>query len=155
MDATVTKVTRASAYFIRKEIKLVMTKVLSNFEVELFMKTLSEKDNFLYKTRLPHAIRQALRVNMKLLTERYEIYQEGRSELILSYIKDGKAKQSGDKITFEKDCVDEVNKELIELASVTNEINFEAINKEVLNGYLENTDLTLTEEDILLFFCEE
>ena len=130
-----------------------MKKTLSNFEVEVFVKTMTDNDGFLTRTRLPHSVRQACRINLKNLKERLEIYNEGRNELLIGFVKDGKATaDDAGNVTFNKEYINEISKELLELANVANDIEFEAIDETALNTYLENNDLSLTEEDVLLFF---
>lgn len=130
-----------------------MKKTLSNFEVEVFVKTMTDNDGFLARTRLPHSVRQACRINLKTLKERLEIYNEGRNELLIGFVKDGKATADDvGNVKFNKEYINEISKELLELANVANDIEFEAIDETALNAYLENNDLSLTEEDILLFF---
>lgn len=133
-----------------------MKKTLKNFEIEVFVNTMSEKDSFLTRTRLPHAVRQACRINLKTLSDRLSIYYDGRADIVKDYIANGKAEQ-GDNgtVTFKEEYVNDINRELVELAGVDNELEIEMVKKEILTHYLENNDLSMTEEDVLLFFCEE
>ena len=131
-----------------------MKKNINNQNIESFINIMSNKDSFVVTTKMPHAIRQAIRINLKTLTERMDIYNEGRRDLFTSFVKDGKATANETTITFKEDYIQEINNELTELALVDNEIEIETIKKDILDSYLENNDLTLAEEDVLLFFAE-
>lgn len=132
-----------------------MKKTMKNYELELFVNAMTEKDNFLTRTRLPHAVRQACRINLKTLSDRLNVYYEGRAEIFKAFVADGKAEEKDDKIVFKDEYINEVNEELVELANVENELELETVNKEILDTYLERNDLSMPEEDVLLFFCED
>lgn len=132
-----------------------MKKRITNQLIDGFVGTLSAKDSFLVTTKIPHAIRQAIRINLKTLAERLEIYNEGRRDLFSGYVTNGwaTADEEGN-LKLAEEHIADVNKELYELSQVDNELEIATINKEVLENYLERNELTLAEEDVLLFFEE-
>ena len=132
-----------------------MKKHITNQIVDGFVGTLSTKDSFLVTTKLPHALRQAIRINLKTLAERLEIYTDGRRDLFKGYVDNGWATADEDgNIKFKEEFIPEINKDLYDLAQVDNELEIATVSKDVLESYLEKNDLTLAEEDVLLFFEE-
>jgi hypothetical protein len=105
---------------------------------------------------MPHALRQAIRVNLNILVDRLKIYEEGHKEICDSYVSDGKAvKKDDNSITVDKEYLQDINKEFKELAEVENELDIETVKKDIIDEVLENNDLTLGEEDVLLFFSDD
>lgn len=132
-----------------------MKKNISNQNIDGFIATLSAKDSFLITTKLPHAVRQAIRINLKTLADRLEIYNDGRREFFERCVNDGwaTADEVGN-LKFTDEHIADVNRELFELSQVDNELEIATIDKDVLDEYLKKNDLTLAEEDVLLFFSE-
>jgi len=134
----------------------VMKKVLKNKEIDALVSTMMSENSFIKTTRMPHALRQAIRVNLNILVDRLKIYEEGHKEICDSYVNDGKAaKKDDNSITVNKEYLQDINKEFEELANVENELDIETVKKDIIDEVLENNDLTLGEEDVLLFFSDD
>lgn len=131
-----------------------MKKTYTNGEIESIFSVMNKKNSFLYTAKMPAQIRQAIRVNRKVLAERMKIYQEGRSEIFDSYLKNGHATLDGDNIKVEEQYRAAIVHELSELASVVNTVEVEGIKKEILEPFLNSQELTMAEEDALLLFLE-
>ena len=86
--------------------------------------------------------------------DRYAIYQEGRKEIIDKYVADGYAHKEGSMIRIEDAYRPAFMQECFELENVSNELEFERIDNGVLEEFLGSHDLTLDEEDFLLYFEE-
>lgn len=128
-----------------------MKKILKNFEVESIVTVLNHNDSFLKNVsiKLPPEFRQAVRINMKRLTERLSIYEEGRKELIQSYIASGHAtaNDSGS-IKFEESYIKTAMHELNELANVNNELEIDTVDKSIIEKIMQ-MDISMAEEDVL------
>lgn len=94
----------------------------------------AEKD---YK--LPSKLRLAIRKNRKVLVEEYKIFEEERLQLIEEY--DAKTDEEKAKI----------NKELMELLDTKTKVEIEKLSIDVLD----DIDMTLGDEDLLMFMLEE
>ena len=133
-----------------------MLKKLSNNTIESFVVTLNKEDSVLKTLRMPHALRQAVKVNLNTLLDRAKVFEEERKELVDSYVEKGWATANDDgSISVGKEHIAEVNKELVELANVENELNIETVKKDIIDNVLENNSLTLGEEEVFLFFADE
>ena len=129
-----------------------MKKVLKNKGIDALVSTMMSENSFIKTTRMPHALRQAIRVNLNTLVDRLKIYEEGHKEICDSYVDDGKAaKKDDNSITVNKEYLQDISKEFEELANVENELDIETVKKDIIDEVLENNDLTLGEEDVLLF----
>lgn len=128
-----------------------MKKTIRNGEIEAFVATLSGPDSFIRTLKLPHAARQAVRVNLKTLTDRLRLYQEGRKEILDQAVREGHATQDGDQYTIGPEYRRYYGHELQELSAVENELDIEVFD---VSALLDN-DLTLAEEDVILFFRKE
>lgn len=69
--------------------------------------------------------------------------------------RDGLKKNDDNSFSVDKEHIDEVNKELVGLSSVENELNIETVNKDIVDNVLENNSLTLGEEEVFLFFADD
>ena len=133
-----------------------MLKKLSNSLVESFVVTLNKEDSVLKTLRMPHALRQAVKVNLTTLLDRAKVYEDERKELVESFVEKGWAEKNDDNsFSVDKEHIYEVNKELVELSSVENELNIETVNKDSVDNVLENNSLTLGEEEVFLFFADD
>ena len=133
-----------------------MLKKLSNSLVESFVVTLNKEDSVLKTLRMPHALRQAVKVNLTTLLDRAKVYEDERKELVESFVEKGWAEKNDDNsFSVGKEHIDEVNKELVELSSVENELNIETVNKDIVDNVLENNSLTLGEEEVCLCFSDD
>ena len=131
-----------------------MKKELANFEIENILTILNSKDSFVFKAKLSPQIRYALRVNRQILLDRMKIYQEERANIVKSYIENGHAHQVGDEVQFDEAYKNVCVHEIQELSVVKNELEFQKIDKEVLEDFLNSQELTMAEEDFLLMFKE-
>lgn len=133
-----------------------MKKVLKNREIDALVSTMMSQNSFIKTTRMPHALRQAIRVNLNTLVDRLKIYEDGHKEICDSYVSDGKAiKKDDNSITVNKEYLQDINREFAELADVENELDIETVKKDIIDEVLDNNDLTLSEEDVLLFFSDD
>lgn len=131
-----------------------MKRELANFEIENILTILNGKDSFMLKVKLPPQVRYALRVNRQVLLDRMKIYQEERANIVKSYIENGHAHQVGDEVQFDEAYKNVCVHEIQELSVVKNELEFQKIDKEVLEDFLNSQELTMAEEDVLLLFKE-
>ena len=126
-----------------------MKKILTNVEIEKYINTISGKDSFRNNTELkiPCSLDWSLRVNIKALTDVYSLYSEARNELVQKYISSGKVENDRIKPEF----VSEYNKDLVELMSQKNEIEFRKLN---VKDFI-NLPLSMPEKDVLFAMCDE
>lgn len=133
-----------------------MKRVLSNLEIEAVLNILNDKGSFKNNMtiKLPKDFRQALRINLQTLADRYKIYQEGVAEIVKEYVDAGKASadESG-QVQIKKEYINEITQELNELASVPNELEFVTVPDSSVDAVLD-VDLSVAEEDVVLLFKE-
>ena len=130
-----------------------MKKQIKNIDIDKMLKTLNSGDAFTGK--IPYAIRHALRVNKITLAERMKIYGDERIEILQKAVDDGFAVRDGDNIIVDEAHKQEIIKDITELSQVENNLDFETIDSNTLEAYLMSHDLSMQEEDILLFFEAE
>ena len=126
-----------------------MKKILTNVEIEKYINTISGKDSFRNNAELkiPGSLDWSLRVNIKALTDVYSLYNEARNELVQKYISSGKVENDRIKPEF----VSEYNKDLVELMSQKNDIEFRKLN---VKDFI-NLPLSMPEKDVLFVMCDE
>ena len=126
-----------------------MKKILTNVEIEKYINTISGKDSFRNNAELkiPGSLDWSLRVNIKALTDVYSLYNEARNELVQKYISAGKVENDRIKPEF----VSEYNKDLVELMSQKNDIEFRKLN---VKDFI-NLPLSMPEKDVLFAMCDE
>ena len=126
-----------------------MKKILTNVEIEKYINTISGKDSFRNNAELkiPGSLDWSLRVNIKALTDVYSLYNEARNELVQKYISSGKVENDRIKPEF----VSEYNKDLVELMSQKNEIEFRKLN---VKDFI-NLPLSMPEKDVLFTMCDD
>ena len=126
-----------------------MKKILTNVEIEKYINTISGKDSFRNNTELkiPGSLDWSLRVNIKALTDVYSLYNEARNELVQKYISAGKVENDRIKPEF----VSEYNKDLVELMSQKNDIEFRKLN---VKDFI-TLPLSMPEKDVLFAMCDE
>ena len=126
-----------------------MKKILTNMEIEKYINTISGKDSFRNNAELkiPGSLDWSLRVNIKALTDVYSLYNEARNELVQKYISSGKVENDRIKPEF----VSEYNKDLVELMSQKNDIEFRKLN---VKDFI-TLPLSMPEKDVLFAMCDE
>lgn len=126
-----------------------MKKILTNVEIEKYINTISGKDSFRNNAELkiPGSLDWSLRVNIKALTDVYSLYSEARNELVQKYISAGKVENDRIKPEF----VSEYNKDLVELMSQKNDIEFRKLN---VKDFI-NLPLSMPEKDVLFVMCDD
>ena len=126
-----------------------MKKILTNVEIEKYINTISGKDSFRNNTELkiPGSLDWSLRVNIKALTDVYSLYSEARNELVQKYISSGKVENDRIKPEF----VSEYNKDLVELMSQKNDIEFRKLN---VKDFI-TLPLSMPEKDVLFAMCDD
>lgn len=129
-----------------------MKKEFKNSEIEQILTVINGKNSFVYTTKMPAQIRHAIRVNRKVLTDRMNIYFEERKEILENYVNNGYATIEGDNVHVEEMYQSAILKELQEIADVTNEVEIETVESDVLENFLSAHELTMAEEDTLLLF---
>ena len=102
--------------------------------------------------KIPAKIRFAIRVNEEKLRGLFKAYTDERVNLLRDYIKDNRASIEDGKIKVEPEYIDEVNRELTELAVIENEVDIHTVDEEAMNEFLGSVDLSVPEERILLMF---
>lgn len=129
-----------------------MKKSLRNSEILGIMEALSDKECFIYTMRMPAKIRHAIRINQATLADRAKLIEEERKDIIMRYVEDKRAVIDGDKVSISQDARDDFVNEINELSEVENNIELEQIDEEVLDDFLDTHDLTIAEENLLLYF---
>ena len=126
-----------------------MKKILTNVEIEKYINTISGKDSFRnnVELKIPGSLDWSLRVNIKALTDVYSLYSEARNELVQKYISSGKVENDRIKPEF----VSEYNKDLVELMSQKNDIEFRKLN---VKDFI-TLPLSMPEKDVLFAMCDE
>ena len=126
-----------------------MKKILTNVEIEKYINTISGKDSFRNNAELkiPGSLDWSLRVNIKALTDVYSLYNEARNELVQKYISAGKVENDRIKPEF----VSEYNKDLVELMSQKNDIEFRKLN---VKDFI-TLPLSMPEKDVLFVMCDD
>lgn len=126
-----------------------MKKILTNVEIEKYINTIFGKDSFRNNTELKisGSLDWSLRVNIKALTDVYSLYSEARNELVQKYISAGKVENDRIKSEF----VSEYNKDLVELMSQKNEIEFRKLN---VKDFV-SLPLSMPEKDVLFVMCDD
>ena len=126
-----------------------MKKILTNVEIEKYINTVSGKDSFRNNAELkiPGSLDWSLRVNIKALTDVYSLYSEARNELVQKYISSGKVENDRIKPEF----VSEYNKDLVELMSQKNDIEFRKLN---VKDFI-TLPLSMPEKDVLFAMCDD
>lgn len=133
-----------------------MKKTMQNMLIEGFVSTMGEQNSFMKTVRMPQALRQALRINYATLSERLKVYMEGRADIAKNYVANGYATENENgSINIQNEYLPAINQELKELAEVENELEIETVKKSVVDMVLLNNNLTLGEEDVLLFFADD
>ena len=134
-----------------------MKKNLKNFEIENIVAVLTHNNSFLknISIKLPFEFRQAVRINLKTLTERVVVYEEENKETIQRYVDSGYATDNGDgtinvKEEYRKTIVDELN----ELSNVNNELEIVTVDKTIVEK-IKAMDISMAEENVLDFFIAE
>ena len=126
-----------------------MKKILTNMEIEKYINTISGKDSFRNNTELKisGSLDWSLRVNIKALTDVYSLYNDARNELVQRYINAGKVENDRIKPEF----FSEYNKDLVELMSQKNEIEFRKLN---VKDFI-TLPLSMPEKDVLFAMCDD
>ena len=126
-----------------------MKKILTNVEIEKYINTISGKDSFRnnVELKIPGSLDWSLRVNIKALTDVYSLYSEARNELVQKYISAGKVENDRIKPEF----VSEYNKDLVELMSQKNDIEFRKLN---VKDFI-TLPLSMPEKDVLFIMCDD
>ena len=126
-----------------------MKKILTYVEIEKYINTISGKDSFRNNAELkiPGSLDWSLRVNIKALTDVYSLYSEARNELVQKYISAGKVENDRIKPEF----VSEYNKDLVDLMSQKNDIEFRKLN---VKDFI-TLPLSMPEKDVLFAMCDE
>ena len=126
-----------------------MKKILTNVEIEKYINTISGKDSFRNNAELkiPGSLDWSLRVNIKALTDVYSLYSEARNELVQRYINAGRVEND----RIKPEYVSEYNKDLVELMSQKNEIEFRKLN---VKDFI-TLPLSMPEKDVLFAMCDD
>ena len=133
-----------------------MKRTFTNLEIESILNILNDKGSFKNNmtVKLPKDFRQALRINIQTLADRYKVYQEGVTEIVKEYVDAEKAMVTEEQgVQIKKEYIPEITAELNELAAVKNELEFVTVPQESVDAVLE-ADLSVAEEDVVLLFKE-
>ena len=126
-----------------------MKKIITNMEVEKYLKIVSAKDSFRNNTalKIPGALDWSLRVNLKKLNEIYALYEEARIELGQRYISEGKVENDFVKPEYKKDY----QNDLVELLEQESEIDIRPLK---IKDFID-IPLSMPEKDFMLYMCDE
>ena len=127
---------------------------ITNNTIEEIINILNDSQSFRnnINIKIPATIRFAIRVNEEKINGLYKAYLDERANILNTYVDNGKAKIDGERIKVEQDYVKEANKDLIELATIVNDVDFHTVDKETMDAFLNSVELSVPEERILLMF---
>ena len=128
-----------------------MKRTLRNIEIENILSIIASPKSFRnnVEIKVPVSVDYAVRVNLKKLNERYEIFNEMRTELQREVVEAGKVNE--EKTSIADEYLNEYNSKYLPLAYQPNEINFQPINKEDF----EHMSLSMPERDFLMLMVED
>ena len=129
---------------------------ITNNSIEEIITVLNNAHSFRNNVniKIPAKIRYAIRVNEATLNGLYKSYMDERLSILRGYIDEGHAIVENDKYKILPDYIQEVNKELTELATIENDVDFHKVDKETMDAFLSTVELSVPEERILLMFTE-
>lgn len=129
---------------------------ITNNSIEEIINILNDAQSFRNNVtvKIPAKIRYAVRVNEAILNNLYKSYMDERLSIMKGYIDKGYAVAEDDKVRILPEYIQEVNGELIELASIENEVDFHKVEKDTMNAFLDTVELSVPEERVLLMFTE-
>ena len=136
------------------DIKEKMDMKINNNQIENIITVLNDSNSFRnnINIKVPAKIRYALRVNEDKVTPLLKAYNDERQNIIQSFIDNGYITNENGNMKVDKNHLDEVNKELEDLAYMVNDVDFYKIDKDILDDFLEKTDMSVPEERLLLLF---
>lgn len=122
---------------------------ITNGEIENFINALASPESFRnnVSVKVSDALDWAVRVNLKTMNSRYEIYNEARREIGQEFVNNGKVE--GDYVKPE--FLDEYNSRLINLALLKNELEFDTVSRDDFKGL----NLSMPERDFLMLMVDE
>lgn len=128
-----------------------MKKTLRNVEIENILSIIGNPSSFRnnVSVKVPVAVDYAVRVNLKKLNERFEIFNEMRSDIQREFLEAGKVNE--EKTSIADEYISEYNSRYIPLALQANEFDFQPINKEDF----EHMELSMPERDFLMLMIED
>ena len=129
---------------------------ITNNSIEEIINVLNDAQSFRnnINVKIPAKIRYAIRVNEATLNGLYKSYMDERLSILKGYIDEGHAIVENDKYKILPDYIQEANKELTELATIENDVDFHKVDKETMDVFLSTVELSVPEERILLMFTE-
>lgn len=129
---------------------------ITNNTIEEIINVMNDPNSFRNNVgiKIPAKIRYAIRVNEEKINGLYSAYQKERAQTIQDHIAQDHATIEDNKYHIKPEFIDEVNNELMELASIQNDVSFHMVDKETMEGFLDTVDLSVPEEKILLLFVE-
>ncbi len=126
-----------------------MKKTISNYALENYVNTISNPDSFRNNVsiKLPAALLWNVRINMKMLMDRYSVLLEMKSELGKEFIDAGKVQDDSVKPEFLSEWSSRMN----EIMSQSSEFDLVPINRE---DFIDRNDLSWPELDLLLLMTD-
>lgn len=132
-----------------------MKVTLTNAEIESYLNMLADPKSFRNNiaVKMPSAeAGWAIRVNIKILSDRFSIYDEARKDLGKEFIQNGKVEEDGQHI--KKEFMGEYVYRLGELAGIHNTMDLTPLSKNDADKIIA-FGLSLPEEDFIMAMTEE
>lgn len=128
-----------------------MKKTITNMELESCINIINNPNSFRNNItfKIPTSMDYALRVNLKMIGDRYTIFREMVNEIQKEYVEAGKVTEDMTRIADE--YLEEYNERYIPLAFQVNEFDFQPIKKEDFEHLL----LSMPERDFLNLMVED
>lgn len=128
-----------------------MKVTLMNVEIESILSVISNPTSFRnnVSVKVPMSVDYAVRINLKKLSERYEIFNEMRAEIQREFLEAGKVNE--EKTNIADEYLEEYNSRYLPLVYQQNEFDFQPIAKEDF----EDMVLSMPERDILMLMVED
>lgn len=129
---------------------------ITNNNIEEIINILNDAQSFRnnINIKIPAKIRYAIRVNEATLNGLYKTYVDERLSILEGYTKNGYVVIENERFKISPDHVQEVTKELNDLATIENDVEFHKVDKETMDAFLDTVELSVPEERMLLMFTE-
>lgn len=129
---------------------------ITNNTIEEFFSVLQDSNSFKnnINIKLPAKLRYALRINEGRLKEPYDAYVAERNATLRNHINEKHCKIENGGLKIEQPYVAEIEKELTELATMENEVDMYLVDKDVMDAFLDNIELSMPEENLLFLMTK-
>ena len=130
---------------------------ISNLEIDQILGIMNSADSFRnnISIKIPSKLRFAVRVNEKKMNEVNSVYKNEQINIIQNHIDQGHGTINEEsKAIFDEEYIPTINEELLELANTMVDVDFQKVDSETINSFLEKVDISVPEEKIILLFSE-